>query len=178
MRSIPADSIILIGCGSLYNIGRRPRTTTAFPCNRRRNIALLPARPVHTLTFHVASCLRRAQDGRLPLHIAAMQQGGEAEAVVALLLEAYPAGAKEKDNVRCRNPDLPSVCGLTHRSYIAPLEWLLRLSYAAFLARPIIAHIPLPIAGQEASPGSGPAMRKLWRSAPHFAGAGFGRLVR
>ena len=30
-----------------------------------------------------------------------MQQGGEAETVVALLLKAHPAGAKEKDNVRC-----------------------------------------------------------------------------
>ena len=47
--------------------------------------------------------LRRAQDGRLPLHIAARQQGDEAETVVKLLLNAHPAGAKEKDNVRCRS---------------------------------------------------------------------------
>ena len=36
-----------------------------------------------------------------------MQQGDEAETVVTLglLLNAHPAGAKEKDNVRCRNLD-------------------------------------------------------------------------
>ena len=111
MRSIPTDFIIL-GCGSLYNIGRRTRPPqqlsppidpiTAFPRNRsyrRRSIALLPARPVHTDAPR--GCLRRAQDGRLPLHIAAMQQGDEAETVVTLLLKAHPAGAKERDFVRC-----------------------------------------------------------------------------
>ena len=35
----------------------------------------------------------------MPLHIAAMQQGKEAETVVTALLNAYPEGAKHKDNV-------------------------------------------------------------------------------
>ena len=42
-----------------------------------------------------------------------MQQGSEAEKVVTLLLNAHPEGAKEKDNVSCRNLDLPSVRELT-----------------------------------------------------------------
>ena len=44
-----------------------------------------------------------AQVGRLPLHIAAMQQGNEAEKVVKLLT-TYPEGAKEKDDVCARTP--------------------------------------------------------------------------
>ena len=106
---LPASTSII----SLYRMaaaeGRRRSSrpldpTVGFPRNcscRHRSIALLPARPVHAGAPRAAVCLRRAQDGRLPLHIAAMQQGGEAEAVVALLLKAYPAGAKEGDNVRC-----------------------------------------------------------------------------
>jgi len=39
------------------------------------------------------------QDGRLPLHIAAMQQGADAENLVKVLLKAHPEGIKERDNV-------------------------------------------------------------------------------
>ena len=68
---------------------------------RATTTAATAARKGHNTRSHLhVTC--RAQYGRLPLHIAAMQQGGEAETVVALLLNAHPAGAKEKDNVRCR----------------------------------------------------------------------------
>ena len=46
----------------------------------------------------------RAQDGRLPLHIAAMQ-GAEAEELVKILLKAHPEGVNERDNVRIRTLD-------------------------------------------------------------------------
>ena len=46
----------------------------------------------------------RAQDGRLPLHIAAMQQGADAENLVKVLLKAHPEGIKERDNVSNRTP--------------------------------------------------------------------------
>ena len=36
----------------------------------------------------------------MPLHIAAMQQGKEAETVVMALLNAHPDGVRDKDNVR------------------------------------------------------------------------------
>ena len=44
------------------------------------------------------------QDGRLPLHIAAMQQGADAEKLVKVLLKAHPEGIKERDNVSNRTP--------------------------------------------------------------------------
>ena len=114
MRSIPAASMI-----SLYNMAAAPgRRRSCHPLSPqlspprpdRRLVPTQPQLPPHCTaarstsvhTYAPRDCLRRAQDGRLPLHIAAMQQqGGEAEAVVALLLKAHPAGAKEKDNVRC-----------------------------------------------------------------------------
>ena len=49
-----------------------------------------------------ATC--RAQDGRLPLHIAAMQQGTETDNLVKVLLKAHPEGIKERDNVSNRTP--------------------------------------------------------------------------
>ena len=71
-----------------------PASADACCCSHRLHIAT--AARAHALS----GCLRRAQDKRLPLHIAALQQGSEAEKVVTLLLNAHPEGAKEKDNVR------------------------------------------------------------------------------
>ena len=49
---------------------------------------------------HALSLTRRraAQDGGLPLHVAAANQASED--LVAALLTAYPDAAKEKDQVR------------------------------------------------------------------------------
>jgi len=43
--------------------------------------------------------VRHAQYGRLPLHIAAMQQGEASLEEIKALLSAHPQGAMEKDNV-------------------------------------------------------------------------------
>ena len=53
---------------------------------------------MHSLTRHVCLVFCGAQDGKLPLHLAAGNKASDA--VVATLLTAYPDAAKEKDEVR------------------------------------------------------------------------------
>ena len=120
---MPCCTLLIPAASTLRAVpaSAQPHAAAATACT-----CTSPPPPVPARAHALRGCLRRAQNGRMPLHIAAMQQGGEAEAVVALLLEAYPAGAKEKDNVRCRNPDLPSVCELTHRSLRVASPPLLR----------------------------------------------------
>ena len=101
---MPCRTLLIPAASALRAV---PASADACCCSHRLHIAT--AARAHALS----GCLRRAQDGRLPLHIAALQQGSEAETVVTLLLNAHPKGAKEKDNVSCRNLDLPSVRELT-----------------------------------------------------------------
>ena len=59
----------------------------------------------------------------MPLHIAAMQQGKEAETVVTALLNAYPEGAKHKDNVcALLNPQSRSALRAVDTLLLPPLR--------------------------------------------------------
>ena len=71
-----------------------------------------------------------AQDGSLPLHVAAANQASEA--VVAALLKASPEAAKEKDKVRPPAHPFTLIVPL-----VAPLALLTRLLAVARCALPL-----------------------------------------
>ena len=115
---------------------------------------ILPSEPHSTPQSFAAAC---AQYGRLPLHVAAMQQG--TCAAVTVLLNAYPEAIAVKDNVRgCGTPST----SISPRRALAPLVCMHFFSLhgtrtplpSSSYAR-IFAHLSRRLTGREAALRSG-----------------------
>ena len=147
--------------------------TCTHACHPQRHVRTAPAQ---VCAHHVnAPCrLCRVQSGRLPLHIAVMQQGKEAELVVTALLDEHPEGAKDQDDVRgTQIASLDCIClggGATNNHHCTTHHRVAHHCTTICLVLPVVAGRKIPFQ-------SCPASRMLC-SAPRPVGAGLGRLAR